>query len=103
MTEQELLELAAKAAGLDANLEIDGTFSIWNDKVECTQSIWNPRTNDGDAFRLAVAIAGNGWAFSYLDEATINGSPVWLDSTDPNEATRRAIVLAAAKIGKEMR
>ena len=99
MEDRELIEWAAKAAG------IEGT---WDTYAECFvpkvgQMRWNPLTNDGDAFRLAVTIAGNGWAFSYLDEATTNGSPVWLDSADPNAATRRAIVLAAAKIGKEMK
>jgi hypothetical protein len=61
---------------------------------------WNPLTNDGDALRLAVTIAGNGWAFSDLDAKTIYGVPVWLDKVDPYAATRRAIVRAAAEIGK---
>ena len=84
MTDRELLELAAKACGLeDAKM-----------RIEFNQ--WNPLDNDGDALRLAVKL-------------NLLQSPRFLHERDvlmftknvPKlEATRRAIVRAAAEIGK---
>jgi len=51
MTDRELLELAAKAAGIDVNcVSSDGVHSY------DTDVIWNPLTDDGDAFRLAAIL-----------------------------------------------
>ena len=49
MTDKELLEKAAKAAGL--KLEWDKRGMAWCDSVD---GWWNPLTDDGDAFRLGV-------------------------------------------------
>ena len=100
MTDKELLELAAKAAGIDVKPHPNRSmgspmFFVFNHKN------WNPLTDDGDALRLAVAIAGNGWAFAELDTDAGNYEPVWMDKNDPCAATRRAIVRAAAEIGKQ--
>lgn len=56
MTDRELLELAAKAAGIEGQYaflhyfdgEEDGICSPGNHRV------WNPLTDDGDALRLAM-------------------------------------------------
>ena len=47
MTDHELLEMAAKAAGI---ADGDVFYDMDNDKE------WNPLTDDGDALRLAVKL-----------------------------------------------
>jgi hypothetical protein len=104
MTDRELLELAAKAAELPECGWMGPAFMYVKDN---TFTDWNPLTDDGDALRLAVKLgisldrASNrcwawvsGWAF--------NGVCEEFYCTDPYAATRRAIVRAAAEIGKAM-
>ena len=52
MTDKELLELAAKAAGytLEDRYTKQDEYWPWCEEVD---SIWNPLTDDGDALRLA--------------------------------------------------
>ena len=117
-TDRELLELAAKAAGMKISCA-PNEYGLFRD---CTMShpemniyafeYWNPLTDDGDALRLAVklrlrvctpttdtdcALVSNGNVVAYsedeLEEVTI---------TDLYAATRRAIVRAAAAIGEAM-
>lgn len=112
-TDRELLEFAAKAAGyvideharngsawawvypFGAKPDGDGDYPIFK---------WNPLHDDGDALRLAVKLrvlvdvnhaAGAlvMWHLRSLVEP-------WGD--DPYTATRRAIVRAAAEIGRAM-
>ena len=70
-------------------------------------SYWNPLTNDGDALRLAVTL--NMCVTSFRDEQmvgyVISGKGYNVHEapgTDPYAATRRAIVRAAAEIGKQI-
>ncbi|MDP3627122.1 MAG: hypothetical protein Q8S12_11020 [Hydrogenophaga sp.] len=102
MTDRELLEAAARAAGI---------VGFWVDAGLNTRSnawpvIWNPIVDDGDALRLAVKLqlqvtpgtynkdeftafhAGRGEAHEYRHF-----------QQDEFAATRRAIVRAAAEIG----
>ena len=101
MTDKELLSLAAKAARLEPN-------GVYGWKYEGDDCIWNPLTDDGDALRLAVKLKMN-------VEIDFDRVDVWLTSnetteylydnpepTDPYAATRRAIVRAAAEIGRSM-
>ena len=103
MSDGELLELAAKAAGI----EWFGYYG--DDAVECqfldigTNAVvpWNPLTDDGDALRLAVKLnmtLAVGIARSDAGEFT----EFDMCDTDPDAATRRAIVRAAAEIGRNM-
>ncbi len=100
MTDKELLELAAKTAGY--NFEWFGQhFHIAIDDRRFTY--WNPLTDDGDALRLAVKL-----------NIPFHSNPVWSEvfggvggiveqnNGDPYAATRRAIVKAAAEIGKTL-
>lgn len=113
MTDKELLELAAKAAGIEirgnANkwiaqgvTELD--LLVWNDRGG--DSVWNPLTDDGDALRLAVKLRMMVDCVRGADviEIFVNGEirHIGIDITDPDSyaATRRAIVRAAAEIGK---
>jgi hypothetical protein len=97
MTDKELLELAAKAAGMEPPL-------FWDDGLPIYP--WNPLTNDGDALRLAVKLGIN---IGYVsDGASIIGAVSGdhefeeINNGDPCAAARRAITRAAAEIGKAM-
>jgi hypothetical protein len=106
MTDRELLELAAKAAGIEL---------VWSKfsnvptlfKGLSSDEVWNPLTNDGDALRLAVKLGmrlelDNEWRRSHVQQIP-NGE--WFTgphNDDPYAATRRAIVRAAAEIGRSM-
>ena len=108
MTDRELLELAAKAAGVgliswtnmyDACDEIGGRF-ITQPRGEP----WNPLADDGDALRLAVK-TGEPFVVRTRCVTTISGLVEDFDpavSGDDLRATRRAIVRAAAEIGKAL-
>ena len=92
MSDRELLELAAKAAGLQ-RCENYYTDAAGN-HVD-----WNPLADDGDALRLAVKLELN-----VLPGVAQDGEGrIIVDKTvDPLAATRRAIVRAAAEIGRQM-
>ena len=98
MTDRELLELAAKAAGQERSVAGD----LWSN---ARGTLWNPLTDDGDALRLAVQLKlefewwKNGVAIGRED---MPPPPIECTDTDPYAATRRAIVRAAAEIGKAM-
>jgi hypothetical protein len=110
MTDKELLELAAKAAGRDTNSYYrwyespsPGFYRLIDD--EPTAYKWNPLTDDGDALRLAVNLGLNVICDSIGSVTVRKERPkafVQLGAGDPYAATRRAIVRAAAEIGKGM-
>ena len=114
MGNRELLELAAKAAGVKLSF-YDGVHrnATGADPAMniCAFPVWNPLNDDGDALRLAVKLGldvqMNGcnsmhpYAFAFDDARNI-GEEEQPSDGDPYAATRRAIVRAAAAIGKEM-
>jgi len=152
MTDRELLELAAKAAGWSCWQSKHGYLNVTdphdNKHVCCRDWVpfdaysgektneptlrdavaelgWNPLIDDGDALRLAVKLQLDVCPYVYFNERcqlpavsklrkTADGS--WLEEKvsrfpeysesfvkhDPYAATRRAIVRAAAEIGKSM-
>ena len=95
MTDRELLEMAAKAAGIERNSA--GPVG------PCE---WNPLTDDGDALRLAVKLHMDIWQCPLLRSVSIicDSEDVIKEKYegDPQTATRRAIVRAAAEIGRGM-
>jgi hypothetical protein len=102
VSDRELLELAAKAAGIEVTAIVaDGIPHRFGG------GYWNPLTDDGDALRLAVKceIAINPWAGKTVcwheDSKVINHEKHDCND-DPCAATRRAIVRAAAEIGRRM-
>ena len=111
MSDKELLELAAKAAGIEYEFirpELGGCLA--KNLHGWRVCWWNPLTDDGDALRLAVKM---GLGVEHYVENNLIG--VWfqpssdpgitayeLTNDDPYVATRRAIVRAAAEIGKVM-
>lgn len=97
-TDRELLELAAKAAGYrlknemhNASDELIGFRT--NDRP--MSGAWNPLTDDGDALRLAVKLG------MFMEPIVREISRAEYEA-DPYASTRRAIVRAAAAIGKDM-
>jgi hypothetical protein len=110
MTDKELLELAAKAAGythipsveIACGVRTQGWFIKETDAEPIKEERWNPITDDGDALRLMVQLK------LYIDWSLndnmvyVTGCTEQLDD-DPYAATRRAIVRAAAEIGKGMK
>jgi hypothetical protein len=101
MADRELLELAAKAAGIDLGSWCEELDAFW--KGGRGESIWNPLTDDGDALRLAVKLR------LYLEQYAERAGAwkIGLEAKeslgdDPYAATRRAIVRAAAEIGRNM-
>ena len=110
MSDRELLELAAKAAGhrivewaQDGN-GVDVAIIIRGDGDGFSKRPWQPLLEnqmtdaDGDALRLAVKLRmfriGEVWVIERTSIAE------W--ERDPQAATRRAITRAAAEIGRSM-
>lgn len=111
MTDQELLTAAAKAAGIEGSIRrIQAPYSK-EYYLSIGKNRWNPLESDGDALRLAVKL---GLSFDRhitgYDEVVAGDfrrTPVIICpepvGNDPYAATRRAIVRAAAEIGKDMK
>ena len=114
MNDRELLELAAKAAGI-RHIEYTNGYDGKDGLVLCNEygshtTTWSPLTNDGDALRLAVKLGMDINHYSESRETSacrfdggIKHRRIEKLNNDPYAATRRAIVLAAAEIGREMK
>jgi hypothetical protein len=93
-TDRELLEMAAKAAGIEiirSRLK-DPMFNdmLLSERHQAFPGLatgWNPLEDDGDAFRLAFNL----------------GMQVHMDDFGSIKAVRRDIVRAAAEIGRAMK
>lgn len=107
MTDKELLELAAKAAGINHvkyTNDYDGScglMMVGDNGIHTT--LWSPLADNGDSFRLAVMLhMFDGGLFERfvilrLEETRLN------PNRSDYEITRRAIVRAAAKVGNGMK
>lgn len=115
MTNKELLELAAKAAGFQFNSQYydeEEGLLVWSPPDEYESESWNPLTDDGDALRLVVKLNIT-VQFPWDGQCRfLKETHCWTKATepfkeshgaDPYAATRRAIVRAAAEIGKEVK
>jgi len=111
MTDQELLELAAKATGLNVKAHLVNADDRWigliiGKKHTREKKFWNPLTDDGDALRLAVKLGLRIEINTQVLGDTLIISEFYdnveCHNSDPYAATRRAIVKAAAEIGKDM-
>lgn len=93
MTDRELLEAAARAAGY----VIHGFYEDGTPELD-VGTVWNPLTDDGDALRLAVKLGMHVCPGVAKDA---DGNLALSDATDDvYAATRNAIVMAAAEIGR---
>lgn len=107
MTDRELLEAAAKAAGIEI-WWTDNYGGVFLRRRNCPV-IWRPLTDDGHAFRLAVKLGLHvSQQLSYVAVMRPHGGAgshllQWTEqyNDDPCAATRRAIVRAAAYIGSK--
>lgn len=95
--------LAAKAAGLRNSGHYDFQFGLEVMRPHSAPFAWNPLHDDGDALRLAVKLRITPHIDGNLTEAeSTSGFCIEPHFDDPYAATRRAIVRAAAEIGKAM-
>ena len=105
MSDKELLELAAKAAGITGE---------WCDCADCIagiltlgvdRGVWNPLTDDGDALRLAVKLGMR--LSTHCNYKMACASDIHMRAPaqvvpwggDQESAVRQSIVLLAAAIG----
>ena len=111
MSDREMLELAAKAAGYDYAKH--GGYIV----VDGVPGNWNPLADDGDALRLLAAMPSL-WSLSLKFGAPTVEMNVWWgtggektnkiarefagDGADVAAAIRRAIVRAAADVGRDV-
>lgn len=103
-TDQELLELAAKAAG-DVDYYKAAPVGLWLKGG----GVWSPLHHSGDALRLAVKLNIVVWECAQYRRAMVEvrygkaRGEYWepIENDDPYAATRRAIVRAAAEIGSQ--
>ena len=117
MTDIELVEMAAKAAGIKYDQESakphpksDMWFGLWllfdREPSEYDRRYWNPLADDGDALRLAVKL-GIPLEFCHASgivTATDPWSALAFDEPpagDSYASARLAIVRAAAQIARE--
>jgi hypothetical protein len=115
MSDRELLEFAAKAAGIGI---IDGhQHDVGSVRLYTTVGAWNPLNDDGDALRLAVTLRIDVCTEENdahpTEDRQICHVNAWPQGgaagccedrgDDPYAATRRAIVRAAAEIGRNLK
>jgi hypothetical protein len=104
MTDRELLEAAAKAAGIEPAGEYgSGALYVITGPQPHDAYAWNPLESDGDALRLALILR---MSIDFRDDGTVNAEIYHLTrmntlafeplGDDPAAATRRAIVRCAA-------
>lgn len=107
MTDRELLEFAAKAVGLRFETN-EKTVAVESPFIpDVYYRDWNPLHDDGDALRLAVQVGiaicpSNVSVIAWRLDAVDRDEALELLGNYPAKATRRAIVRAAAEIGKAM-
>lgn len=116
MTDRELLELAARAAGIEIEWNVminrDSPFLAPKTQQERNwlgheHTPWNPLDDDGDALRLGVALRIkherhpiHPFVAAWAPEIPARFEEP--EGDDPYAATRLAIVRAAAEIGKHL-
>ena len=99
MNDRELLELAAKAAGVNGQWSDYHNGICYSKKGSLDMHVWRPLDDDGDALRLAIHLGftvepGRCWHSPYgpaFGEDVLDGEL---------KSTRRAIVRAAAMLAQ---
>lgn len=106
--DRELLELAARALGARFE-EVDGEgYGNLHFEDGSGVNAWNPLQFSGDALELAVRLVISVWRRApdddYVDAHAAGAKHGCIErlEPDPTAATRRAVVRAAAEIGKAM-
>lgn len=102
MTDRELLTYAAKAAEVP-RVCWDYKFCRSLGHMVAPSIMWNPLKNDGEALRLAASLniglhwCPSGRVYAYADDKV---EAIESSREDRQENLRRAIVRAAAEIGR---
>ncbi|MDH2244856.1 hypothetical protein N5J76_03140 [Pseudomonas sp. GD03855] len=107
MDDRELLEMASKAAGEDVEWHDSGSYFY---RKSCNwpaeKGFFNPLHDDGEALRLAVELRLDIAINLYVVDVFSGGLDDFIRERcrdgDAANATRRAIVRAAAAIGRAM-
>lgn len=118
MNDRELLELAARAAGIKARwFRVNKWRQVGGNRMQTGQEDvfgthhrkpWNPLTDDGDALRLAVKRGlvvtpdRENQRTLVSNQAGHEYCAIYWDKLGEMAATRLAITEAAAEIGKSM-
>jgi hypothetical protein len=116
MTDREMLELAAKAAGLKIDKTKHSGGGHWNCGFDAAGNAvldwhngtkWNPLVDDGDALRLAVRLGIQLLYSDFSGEAEAkwdrgNSRIAEYGPGDPCATARLVVLRAAAEIGKAM-
>lgn len=109
MNDRELLELAAKAAKVEIATWSNCQAGGFTTQVYGAGRFWNPLTDDGDAFRMAAKLRIDLTFYNGFQE--VHAEPSNSDGLSPSDekfgddigsSARRAIVRAAAEIGRSM-
>ena len=108
MTDRELIEAAAKVAEIP--WDKDYMAYLGEPNREGLRGRWNPLNDDKDAFRLAVKLGLRHLFYVEVQKDCVQTSyivpqeDIFYESfkdQDPYAATRRAIVRAAAELGRK--
>ena len=114
MTDEELLKYAAKAVGFAEphSYRLKTNSLLWLSQSGFPAT-WKPLDDDAEAFKLMVDLnlfVFHGWTYAKGEEVPLANVVVdnaeqtiasgEIKGDDPKAATRRAIVRAAAQIGK---
>jgi len=114
MTDEEILRYAAKAMGFAEphSYRPKSNSLLWVGK-ESGAAIWRPFDDDKEAFQIMVDLnlfVFHGWTYAHGEDVPLANVVVdnaeqtvpsgEIKGDDPRAATRRAILRAAASIGK---
>lgn len=103
MTDRELLEKAAKAAGMEVFFNSIGVCQVKSNHLNAGPMFWNPLNDDAAAFRLAANLA---LEVDFYEYSILVSSPCghMIDAAftddDIYKISRRAITKVAARIGE---
>lgn len=105
MTDRELLERAAKAAGIEGAF-FDSENPIHRGIYQARgEYYWNPLVSDSEALRLAaklhMRVRIQKWGSTVVDCSASTGQKAELHKADVMAATRRAIVRCAASTQRD--
>ena len=108
MTNSEMLELAAKAAGINGQWSDYHQAICYSIKGSLDMHVWRPQADDGDSKRLAVKLrisvefVDGGFLATHEDSAARHFAAFTCYGGDADKAWRYAVLNVAAQIGALM-
>lgn len=106
MTNNELLQLSAKAMGFELEYR-RGSDAFYYDDPDSGREQWDPLGDEGQAVRIAVELQLSILWFTNLQYVMVErrgfGENIgWTDDADRGGALRQAITVVAAQIGSTL-